>query len=485
MKKAAAILLAVCLLVTGTSAQAATADLNLSVDWAAFANPADNSSYVEFYFGLQRHQLGFIGSDSTAFRYAGILLTATVFDEAGQPIDSASTYFLSRVASEEEQTREGVQLFDNLLISMRPGKYRVMLTAIDDVSKAIGKRTGTVMVPDYTNGGLHCSDLELAHEIRPVAEEGGNHINSRLVKEDLLVVPNPSGAYDQTTESSMYVYAELYGLSLPQPGTDTAGGRFTVQYTLKDSSGSMVHDFGMVEYATPGESAVLTKTCPITDIPPGDYNLVFEAVDMMSSRRTLAVKPVTLVSATAPEQKLNEQDVELMVNMAWYHLSEAGKIQVQKLTLEGKKNFIRQFWRQQDNDPSNPQNPVYDNAVRRFVYANEYFSTGIDRHDGWKTDRGRVYITYGPYDEDVNVDLEGRRYPYIKWTYHNLDGRRIFVFVNDVIAGATGFRLVHSTHPREIYDPSWQQVLEEDLSPEEDWRDPRDVDYQDPKDIHK
>jgi GWxTD domain-containing protein len=61
----------------------------------------------------------------------------------------------------------------------------------------------------------------------------------------------------------------------------------------------------------------------------------------------------------------------------------------------------------------------------RVRYANEHFS---NLGPGWKTDRGMIYITYGPPDqvESHPNNMEGR--PYEIWTYDS--SRRRFVFVD-------------------------------------------------------
>ena len=131
--------------------------------------------------------------------------------------------------------------------------------------------------------------------------------------------------------------------------------------------------------------------------------------------------------------------------------------------------MIRQFWRDRDDDPSTPENPVYEKAVLHFNYANDKFSTSVDLHNGWRTDRGRVYITYGPPDEVKDVDMSGKSFPYVKWTYYQLAGGCMFVFVNDYVAGAVDYRLVHSTHPHEKYDLKWKQILQDDSEHDDDW----------------
>lgn len=67
-----------------------------------------------------------------------------------------------------------------------------------------------------------------------------------------------------------------------------------------------------------------------------------------------------------------------------------------KLTTdEEREQFIEQFWRRRDPDPKTDYNEYKEDHYRRIVYANENFSSGIP---GWKTDRGMVYIKFGPPD---------------------------------------------------------------------------------------
>ncbi len=69
------------------------------------------------------------------------------------------------------------------------------------------------------------------------------------------------------------------------------------------------------------------------------------------------------------------------------------------LDLEGKKAFLAQFWDRKNPKPGSPVNEFKNEIFRRFAYANQYYSTTlVSKDDGWKTDRGRIYITYGNPD---------------------------------------------------------------------------------------
>ena len=57
--------------------------------------------------------------------------------------------------------------------------------------------------------------------------------------------------------------------------------------------------------------------------------------------------------------------------------------------------FIQNFWAIRNPDPNSPANEFRDEYYRRLAYANDQFGSP-GRHDGWRTDRGMVYITLGP-----------------------------------------------------------------------------------------
>ncbi len=101
-------------------------------------------------------------------------------------------------------------------------------------------------------------------------------------------------------------------------------------------------------------------------------------------------------------------------------------------TPEEKERFIEQFWLRRDPDRTTKVNEFKEEHYRRIAYANENFTSGIE---GWRSDRGRIYIIQGPADEvksftaghHLNRDYsEGggstRTYPYEVWRYRHIDG---------------------------------------------------------------
>jgi GWxTD domain-containing protein len=101
-------------------------------------------------------------------------------------------------------------------------------------------------------------------------------------------------------------------------------------------------------------------------------------------------------------------------------------------TDEEREQFIEQFWLRRDPTPDTVENEYKEEHYRRIAYANERFASGIP---GWKTDRGRIYITFGPPDEIESHPSGGTYqrpweegggttavYPFEKWRYRYLEG---------------------------------------------------------------
>jgi len=101
-------------------------------------------------------------------------------------------------------------------------------------------------------------------------------------------------------------------------------------------------------------------------------------------------------------------------------------------TDEEREQFIEQFWLRRDPTPDTIENEFKEEHYRRIAYANENFASGIP---GWKTDRGRIYITYGPPDEKETHPSGGTyerpmeegggttsTFPFEQWRYRYIEG---------------------------------------------------------------
>jgi GWxTD domain-containing protein len=87
-------------------------------------------------------------------------------------------------------------------------------------------------------------------------------------------------------------------------------------------------------------------------------------------------------------------------------------------TDEERESFIEQFWLRRDPTPDTEENEFKEEHYRRIAYANEHFAWS---NPGWRTDRGRVYIMFGPPDEiESSSAFEQWRYRYIEKVGNNI-----------------------------------------------------------------
>jgi GWxTD domain-containing protein len=123
-----------------------------------------------------------------------------------------------------------------------------------------------------------------------------------------------------------------------------------------------------------------------------------------------------------------------------YIITPAERAAFKKLTTDEERDqFIEEFWRRRNPTPGSPENAFKEEIYRRIAYANEHFSSGIP---GWRTDRGHIYIMYGPPDEKESHPSGGTyvanptelpysgpgssntmtTYPFEDWTYRYIPG---------------------------------------------------------------
>ena len=117
-------------------------------------------------------------------------------------------------------------------------------------------------------------------------------------------------------------------------------------------------------------------------------------------------------------------------------------------TDDERESFIENFWERRNPNPGSPENEFKEEYYRRIAYANEHYASGIP---GWKTDRGRIYITWGPPDE-IDSHPSGGTYerppeegggetstfPFEDWRYRYLPGigtNIILEFVDPSMSG--------------------------------------------------
>jgi GWxTD domain-containing protein len=171
---------------------------------------------------------------------------------------------------------------------------------------------------------------------------------------------------------------------------------------------------------------------PIPDIPQ-NQKLTKEQKQKMKK---------TLKELDTPYKTWLNEDVVYIIS------PDERKAFLQLETNEEREQFIESFWLRRSSNPDLPDNDFKEEHYRRIAYANEHFASGIP---GWKTDRGRIYIIWGPPDEIESHPTGGTwdrpmeegggsttTYPWETWRYRYLEGIQENVILEFVDPSSSG-----------------------------------------------
>jgi GWxTD domain-containing protein len=132
-----------------------------------------------------------------------------------------------------------------------------------------------------------------------------------------------------------------------------------------------------------------------------------------------------------------------------------------------RDTFIEGFWQRRDPTPDTAENEYKEEHYRRIAYANEHYAAGMP---GWRTDRGRIYIMYGPPTSVDSHPMGGpyqrsaeegggqtETFPFEVWRYRYLEGigQEIEIeFVDDCGCGAYEMTLDRSKKDALLHVPN-------------------------------
>ena len=431
-----------------------------------YNNPdLDSVALVEIPFTLNRSDFEFFRPDSTdpAF-YARIFAQVVLLNASALPMDSTNTYFSVRAASITEAKTPASMIFNKLLLTARPGVYTAKLTAIDVVNKHSEEVVlGPFSVPPPQRDRLELAGACLAYRISYVADSSPT-ANDRMVKNQHLVLPNPAGVFS-LSDSVAYVYAELYNLT-PASGDNT----FEAAYLALDDKLNVYRDFGVRTSQKPGKSAVLTEALDIRGWPTGKYSLRIIAAEPASGQKDTTTLPFRIVDpeyvkmtlsgrrTMDPYDSLSTAD---KANLVTYLLTPNEKSTLMRLTDSGKLNFLDQYWRDHETRPRDNATVTRLDYIKRYRFCQANYSTDEQNTNGWSTDRGRIYMTYGPYDQKDEVQAPRIGNPFVIWYYRSMKEGKLFVFEDAL--GYHDFKLVHSNVQGERYNQEWVTRLRDEM----------------------
>jgi GWxTD domain-containing protein len=349
----------------------------------------------------------------------------------------------------------GASSMETFRFAATPGRYQVSVRAVPERGEPASR---TVEVAAFGSRPL-LSDLLLATAVRAVDDTATVAPGEvRRGGAAFRTAPAPRLTF---ADASLSYYVELY----PWPGAG-AEGRLVAE--VIGASGERVVQAVPRQVRVGGRGGASRGTLDLAGLPAGAYRLRLEFFLGDSSARAEAPftmgAPVAVAALSRPSAEhdmfadASEERLDSLQAPLVYLEDESERGQYGRLTLSGKRNFLREFWRRRDPTPGTPENSAMTQFYAAVAYANEAFREGgAAQIPGWRTDRGRIHLKHGRPDEVLRRPLGvGGSQPYEVWKYTR--GRGLyFVFWDQSAFGH--YTLIVTSDRTEVGYPDWERRL--------------------------
>lgn len=143
------------------------------------------------------------------------------------------------------------------------------------------------------------------------------------------------------------------------------------------------------------------------------------------------------------ERKLKPEDQDWLSEVRYIITPEERKIFLE-LPESERESFKVDFWVRRDPDPDTETNEFKDEYYKRLERANQMF-LGEGR-PGWLTDRGRIYILFGPPTERHTYPMEASGYCREVWYY----GSFPVIFIDEHCSGNFILSAINLEHLQDL-----------------------------------
>lgn len=151
----------------------------------------------------------------------------------------------------------------------------------------------------------------------------------------------------------------------------------------------------------------------------------------------------TSCQMTRLERKLKPDDQNWLSEVRYIISPEERRIFLELPESEREK-FKEEFWERRDPDPDTEVNEFKDEYYQRINRANQLFPG--EGRPGWLTDRGRIYILFGPPSERHTFPMEASGYCREVWYY----GSFPVIFIDQNCSGSYILSAINLSHLQDL-----------------------------------
>ncbi len=431
----------------------------LEADYAIFRGDAGKRAYLEIAYGIRREALVYVpsGADSVM---ADLTMRVNIYD--GDSLWVADMWRTPhRVAVTD--SAHGQRISNVLRFPIHPGTHQVKLFA-RDLRGAMTRSDSLVMTVKHdaiVKDALALSDIELASSIVP----NERNVQDVFSKHSMRVLPNPSAIFG-AEQPLLYYYLEIYNLR-----KNVTGATYRTRWYLTDAVGAPISACKAREQTKPlMESSIEAGALNVSAVPNGVCFLNFELLDSNGKNLRTIQKKVFIYNPQlqAPSEALAQEvpvesfsslsDNEVAREIAYVkYLYDKAETEIAKKLANppAKRQFLSQFWSRYSRQKGMAWQELRGSYLRSVSYADANF--GRMSMEGWRSDRGRVFLVYGKPDDIERFPFTDENKPYEVWTYNQIEGGVEFIFGDRT--GLGEYQLLHSTKLGEVKNESWRELI--------------------------
>jgi GWxTD domain-containing protein len=414
------------------------------------------------YFQIQTFDRG--GDENGVEVSLGVSTESVVFVRKGNSFEALCEIIcLARDAESEEifaevawidtvrtddyrKTRSREIRYMNRFLPLNSGRYFIEVTVTDRHSGKSATRVRRIRVPDVAAGGPVASGIQISFNdkqkravplLGPYLEQGAGMLDCSVSINNLL--PGDS------VRATVTVLQGIRDTLLPR-----------IPYSFTAVQGSIEHSGMSFDEAMTLFSTTVTFTYPLQSGLVWQLALEEEGVFLMRVEGTVrrpegaedilaeSSRPLVVVSRGFPRPS----GIDQLLGSLEYIMLESEKDSVKRIEgTEEKRKFLEEFWRSVGKNEE-AASQLIERYYARVEEANEYFSSFTE---GWRTDRGMVYIVLGP-PVSVQTGLHGE-----VWNYSYVEGDRLnSYYFRDVPLTEEFQSLEHLLLERQpYYDQAW------------------------------
>jgi GWxTD domain-containing protein len=430
----------------------------LFADYALFRY-ADNKSTVEMYFSANQRDLKY---NLVNGEFTGQLnVEINIFDKSKNKVVFDDIFGLISKVSDTSKSKLNNKLIGQQNFTLPVSDYVIKLIGSDFNNRAkCDTITFNFQLASYDSLKTILSDIQLS-----TSYVKSNDNKSIFYKNGFEITPNPDALYGMNLKT-LYYYFEVYSLK-----KDFRNDNIYVVFSVTDLSNNIVKQFIKPEKSR-ADAFFEIGQIDIDSLDKGVYLLKAKMLDSTSGfsvereKKFFVYNKSKNISNESSDEKgfltseyktLSQENVDDEYDKSLYIRSTPETEEYAKLkTLDEKRKFLFNFWRKRKTNLNSPVNDYKVDYFKRINDANKYYKQGF--MDGWKTDKGRIYIIYGRPSEIDNHPNEADSKAYEIWSFNNIQSNAVCVFAEDEIGGGI-FHLVHSTIRGEFSDTDWKTKL--------------------------